>query len=107
MLLRPDLSDATIFTALRDHFGLTARSIEFLPLGYDSNAGVYRVVVDDGTTYFLKARRGAPNEIGVSSQQLGELRVVFRDEAHDDLADLRRSAHAAEVVLVALEHDLQ
>jgi spectinomycin phosphotransferase len=64
--LRPDLSDAHISIILDGHFGIAAGSIEFLPLGYDSNAGVYRVVGDDGATYFLKARRGTPAEIGVA-----------------------------------------
>jgi spectinomycin phosphotransferase len=65
MLLRPAIADDTIVTTLRDHFGLTVDSIEFLPLGYDSNAGVFRVIADD-TPYFLKAKRGVPNEIGVA-----------------------------------------
>lgn len=66
MLERPAISDDTLVSALDKHFGLTATAIEFLPLGYDSNAGVFRVVSSDGRRYFLKAKRGAPDHVSVA-----------------------------------------
>jgi spectinomycin phosphotransferase len=65
MLERPDLSDEAVRTCLRDIYGIHAADIEFLPLGYDYNAGVYRVRDDTGQDYFLKARRDAVYEPGI------------------------------------------
>jgi hypothetical protein len=42
MLLRPDISDDTIITCLRDSFGLCIAHVAFLPLGWVNNA-MYRV----------------------------------------------------------------
>lgn len=58
MLEKPDLHDEKIVACLRDDYGAQAVSVEFLPLGYDANAGVYRVEVADGDAYFLKAKKG-------------------------------------------------
>jgi spectinomycin phosphotransferase len=41
---------------LRDHYDLADVSLEFLPLGQDSNAGVYRAVSTHGTPFLLKVR---------------------------------------------------
>lgn len=65
MLEKPDLSDDAIIACLRDSYGVRAADIEFLPLGYDYNAGVYRVRDDTGQDYFLKARRDAVCEPGI------------------------------------------
>jgi spectinomycin phosphotransferase len=56
MLERPDLSDETILTCLREAYALPAAAVEFLPLGYDSAAGVFRVTAQ-GERYFLKVTR--------------------------------------------------
>ncbi len=58
MLERPDLSDAKTIACVQAAYGLRVTGIEFLPLGVDVNAGVYRVVAEDATAYFLKVRRG-------------------------------------------------
>ena len=66
MLERPDLHDDLILSRLQDEYGLPASRVEFLPLGYDVNAAVYRVLAGDGTAYFLKLRKGVFEEITVS-----------------------------------------
>jgi spectinomycin phosphotransferase len=66
MLEKPDLSDASIITCLKDAYALSIAEVEFLPLGADVNAAVYRVVADDQTPYFLKLKRGEFDETIVS-----------------------------------------
>ena len=58
MLKKPAIADETLLAAVRDHYGLAANRIEFLALGYDINAGVYRVPTT-GADYFLKVKTGA------------------------------------------------
>lgn len=55
----PNLAPAAIAAALQAHYGLSARSLAFLPLGDDSASSVYRVEADGGAAYFLKVRTGA------------------------------------------------
>lgn len=63
MLEKPTLSDETIIANLRDHFGLTVTALEFLPIGNDTNAWVYRV--EAGETYFLKLKKGTIHQPSV------------------------------------------
>lgn len=65
MLDRPDLSDEQIHVCLLDTYGLHTTAIEFLPLGYDVHAGVYRVRDADGHDYFLKVRHDTVYEPGI------------------------------------------
>jgi spectinomycin phosphotransferase len=65
MLEKPILSDEQIIACLYDTYGIRASDIEFLPLGYDFHAGVYRVQDDTGQDYFLKARQDAVYEPGI------------------------------------------
>jgi spectinomycin phosphotransferase len=53
------LPDEKIIACLRDSYGLAVTAVEFLPLGYDSYAGVYRVMANDGQDYFLKVKKDA------------------------------------------------
>lgn len=62
MLEQPELQSEKIISALQAAYGLTVSSLEFLPLGYDSYAAVYRLHADDGQVYFLKLRQGAIRE---------------------------------------------
>lgn len=64
MLDRPDLANSDIIACLKSSYGLTPTAIEFLPLGYDSYAGVYRVTAS-GKDYFLKVKSDAVNDLSV------------------------------------------
>ena len=66
MLEKPDLSDEKIIACLQDEYGLPAVQVAFLPLGANQNTAVYRVFTDDGTSYFVKLRRGIFDEISVA-----------------------------------------
>jgi spectinomycin phosphotransferase len=59
MLEEPELGHEAIADCLRERYEIAAGRIEFLPLGNDSSAWVYRVSAENGQTYFLKARTGA------------------------------------------------
>jgi spectinomycin phosphotransferase len=55
---RPRVRDDALVECLRERYDLSPASVEFLPLGYDAAAWVYRVTTHDGATYFLKLKRG-------------------------------------------------
>jgi spectinomycin phosphotransferase len=57
MLEPPDISRDELTERLVVAYGLVADDVEFLPIGNDSRAWVYRVTVGDGTR-FLKVRSG-------------------------------------------------
>ena len=57
MLDKPCLKDDQIITCLCEDYGLAVRAMDFLPFGYDADAGVYRVLAGE-QRYFLKVRRG-------------------------------------------------
>jgi spectinomycin phosphotransferase len=61
MLEKPPIQDDQISACLRDNYGLTITSIEFLPLGLDNYAGVYRLEASDTYAYFLKVKTGPVN----------------------------------------------
>ncbi|MCI0557725.1 MAG: aminoglycoside phosphotransferase family protein [Nitrososphaera sp.] len=79
MLEKPDIQDEKIITCLRDEYGLNVGQVAFLPLGVDSNAAVYRAVVEDERPYFVKLRRGVFDETAVmlpkflSDQGIGQI----------------------------------
>jgi spectinomycin phosphotransferase len=56
---RLNISDEYLQACLKDQYALSVVSLEFLPLGLDSMAGVYRVVSAQGITYFLKVKSGS------------------------------------------------
>jgi spectinomycin phosphotransferase len=60
MLEKPNLSDDKIQTSLITFWDIQAQQLEFLPIGNDSNAWVYRVETDK-EQYFLKVRKGVPH----------------------------------------------
>ena len=66
MLEKPDFPDDKIIACLQAEYGLRVAAIAFLPLGADLNTAVYRVVADDGTSYFLKLRSGVFDETSVA-----------------------------------------
>jgi spectinomycin phosphotransferase len=58
MLEKLDLAEDRIIACLRDSYGVTATDLEFLPIGNDSAAWVYRVGSDTAEDFFLKVRKG-------------------------------------------------
>ena len=57
MLEKPNIPDELIVSRVEEEYDLHIAELIFLPIGADSRTAVYRVVTDDGTTYFLKLRR--------------------------------------------------
>jgi spectinomycin phosphotransferase len=66
MLEKPNLPDEKIIACLQADYRLRVATIVFLPLGADLNTAVYRVIVEDGTSYFLKLRSGVFDETSVT-----------------------------------------
>src|SRR5690606_12166568 len=62
MLEKPRLQDQDIITCLRAGYGLPVAGVEFLPIGNDATAWVYRVWCEDRRSYFLKIKRAAVEE---------------------------------------------
>ena len=65
MLEKPHLADDAIVSCLRARYGVVASHLEFLPIGNDSAARVYRADTANGRAYFLKLRRGQACEPGI------------------------------------------
>ena len=61
----PGLDLGAITACLNSQYELRVRSATFLPLGYDLNAAVYKIITEEGTAYFLKARFGPVDESGL------------------------------------------
>src|SRR5829696_6383299 len=61
----PGLSKDVIAACLAANYGLDVITVQFLPLGYDANASVYRVVDRAGMDWFLKIRNGPVYEPGL------------------------------------------
>lgn len=59
---QPSISEELLRACLQVEYGLCSVTIEFLPLGLDSRAGVYRVGCEDGNAYLLKIKQGAISE---------------------------------------------
>ncbi|MFH1157354.1 MAG: aminoglycoside phosphotransferase family protein [Pseudomonadota bacterium] len=53
-----NIQDEGLRVCLREHYDLNPLALDFIPLGMDSNAAVYRVVSDHGVQYLLKVRSG-------------------------------------------------
>jgi spectinomycin phosphotransferase len=52
---KPNIPDELLQACLQDQYDLIPVTLEFLPVGLDYHAGVYRVVSEQGTAYLLKA----------------------------------------------------
>lgn len=66
MIEPPDLSDATILACVREAYAIDATTIEFLPLGNDSNSWVYKVSTLDDGSWFLKVKSGTTHAASLS-----------------------------------------
>lgn len=64
MLDKPRLADEDMRACLAQSYGLMAGTITFLPLGYDSRAGVYRAEVG-GQDYFVKVKQDTIDPVTV------------------------------------------
>lgn len=69
MLIKPNISDESILTCLQQAHGLHMTELAFLPIGGDLGTAVYRAVAQDGTSYFVKLRRGDFDPISVELPQ--------------------------------------
>ncbi len=58
MLKKPNIPDERLIMVLREQYAIPVSRLEFLALGYDTSAGVYRVTAEDGIAYFLKVKEG-------------------------------------------------
>src|SRR2546421_8449412 len=52
---QPKIPEEQLRACFQDQYDLYPVTLEFLPLGLDYNAGVYRIVSEQGTAYLLKA----------------------------------------------------
>src|SRR5437016_1851374 len=52
---QPNIPEEQLRAYLQEQYNLIPVTLEFLPLGLDYNAGVYRVVNEQGSAYLLKA----------------------------------------------------
>lgn len=59
-----EISVERLRACLQEHYNLVPVTLDFLPLGADYRAGVYRVVSEQGTSYLLKVRSGTLYEPG-------------------------------------------
>ena len=50
----PSIPEERLLVCLKEQYALFARALHFLPGGLDTQAGVYRVVSEQGPTYLLK-----------------------------------------------------
>ena len=58
MYEKPNIPEEHLQACLQNQYDIPAVTLEFLPLGLDSRAGVYRVVSEGGSAYLLKAKSG-------------------------------------------------
>lgn len=61
---QPKIPEERLRACLQDHYDLIPATLEFLPLGLDYHAGVYRVVSEQGRPYLLKVKSGSLYEPG-------------------------------------------
>ncbi len=65
MLEKPDLADEKIVAFLKVEYGLIITQVEFLPIGADQYTAVYRLIAEDGRSYFFKLRCGYFDAVSV------------------------------------------
>jgi spectinomycin phosphotransferase len=54
----PRIEREMLEACMREEYGLVPATMDYLPIGRDMNAGVYRVVSEAGAPYLLKAKSG-------------------------------------------------
>lgn len=92
MLEKPNIPDELIISRLQEEYNLRVDELTFLPIGADMGTAVYRVIIADGTAYFLKLRKGF-EEIVVTvplflkAQGVGEMIVPLETKSKRHWAD--------------------
>ncbi len=66
MIEQPNVPDGVIIDGLQQHYSLIVKQLEFLPIGNDASAWVYKVSTTDGAAYFLKLKRGKVSAVTLS-----------------------------------------
>lgn len=61
---QPSVSAEVLCACLQAHYNLIPATLDFLPLGLDYRAGVYRIVSGQGISYLLKVKSGSLYEPG-------------------------------------------
>ena len=92
MLEKPEVPDELIISRLQEEYDLRVTEITFLPLGADLGTATYGVVVDNGTAYFLKLRKGFEEIIVrvplfLKSQNIQEIIVPLETKSRHLWAD--------------------
>lgn len=59
-----NIPEEQLLVCLQEQYNLIPVTVDFLPLGHDMRAGVYRVVSEHGASYLLKAKFGSLYEPG-------------------------------------------
>jgi spectinomycin phosphotransferase len=62
----PAIPSEHIAETLREAYGLDVVRLEFLPLGYDSSAAVYKATTEDGRDYFAKLKLNGVYDLSVA-----------------------------------------
>lgn len=92
MLEKPHVQDEIIISHVQTAYGLHITKLNFLPIGADLRTAVYRVVTDDGTSYFLKLRKKF-NEVIVAipmflnAEGIQEIIVPFETKSQNRWTD--------------------
>ena len=63
-------SSQKLIDALGKSYGIEVKALEFLPLGADRNASVYKARARDGKDYFVKLKRKYDRKIGIAITKL-------------------------------------
>jgi spectinomycin phosphotransferase len=66
MLEKPLLPDTAVLASVQAAYAVRAVTLDFLPIGNDASAWVYRVQADESTRWFLKIRKGPVSEPSVA-----------------------------------------
>ena len=69
MLEKPAIADERLIETVRRGFGVDLAAVTFLPIGADVNTAVYRGEKTDGSTLFIKLRRGDATGLSVKIPQ--------------------------------------
>jgi len=70
MIEKKSLPDQSIIDCLNNDYGLKVTTLTLIPLGADIDASVYKAQTDDNSFYFVKLKRGHPDNIGPTIQLL-------------------------------------